>query len=154
MWTYFLQDCRTSWMFRLGGTVHFIYSFYLLRLLWKSRTICMVKTLLESSLRSVFAPAKYSLAKLLNEGIYIAVLSWLCDLCCALTWWLKWTCSLSQIKMHVGGKLRVGFAQRFLYKVSMNTMKGCCTTVSKTSAASTGGLHLLPRDSICASSCF
>lgn len=49
--TYFLQDCRTSWMFRLGETVHFIYFLHLLRPLWKSRTICMVKTLLETSFR-------------------------------------------------------------------------------------------------------
>lgn len=44
----FCKDCRTSWMFRLGATVHFIYSLYLLRLLHQSRAICMVKTLWET----------------------------------------------------------------------------------------------------------
>ncbi len=42
------------------------------------------KTLWETSLRSVFAPAKHLLPNLLNEGIYIEVLSHLCDLCCVL----------------------------------------------------------------------
>lgn len=44
----FCKDCRTSWMFRLGASVHFIYSLYLLRLLHQSRAICMVKTLWET----------------------------------------------------------------------------------------------------------
>lgn len=44
----FCKDCRTSWMFRLEATVHFIYFLYLLRLLHQSRAICMVKTLWET----------------------------------------------------------------------------------------------------------
>lgn len=37
MQSYFLQDYRSSWMFQLSGSVHFIYSSYLLRLLWVRR---------------------------------------------------------------------------------------------------------------------
>lgn len=50
-------------MFRLGATVHFIYSLYLLRLLHQSRAICMVKTLWETFPKeSVCSPPGKSLS--------------------------------------------------------------------------------------------
>lgn len=140
MWTYFLQDCRTSWMFRLEETVHFIYSLHLLRLLWKSRTICMVKTLLDTSLRSVFAPAKRLLPKLLNEEIYIVVLSHVCDLCWVLPWWLK-LCSCSNQT-----------AQQ-LCRLAWSAVSFSQNLWSSSQRGGTRGPHLLPLDSICASFC-
>lgn len=59
----------------------------------------MLKRLLETSLRSVFAPAKH-LAKLLNEQIYFGRgFSGPCDLCLVLPWWQELTCVRGQIKL-------------------------------------------------------
>ena len=64
----------------------------------------MLETL-ETSLRSVFAPEKRSLPKLLNEGIYFLLLGRLCDLCWALPWCIKLSCVLGQTQMQAVSRL-------------------------------------------------